>query len=483
MWKPPERIKHVIRPGTWPSAREAASATLFTPLRVGPMELAHRGWVPAMVPWRANAEGFVTDAVLEWYERFASGRPAALVVEATGIRDVPSGPLLRIGDDRFIQGLSRLVETVHRASHGETKILIQLIDFLAVRRRPQAEVYFKRFLEITDQHRQSLGAQAWSEDAVRDRLSELSEAELQEVLSARECEALWKGYRERVTDTHLPHVADLPSVLPGLFAEAAGRARTAGFDGVELHYAHAYTMSSLLSALNDRDDGYGGSRENRVRLPMEVFSAVRDAVGDDLAVGCRMLSEDCIEGGSTIEDAIWFATEFAGAGMDFISVSRGGRFEDAARPKIGEAVYPYTGPSGYECMPTAISDAFGPVGRNIEPTARIRAAVREAGYDTPIVVAGGIHGFELAESLLTDGMADLIGLARQSLADPDWFLKLRLGAGDEIRVCEYTNYCEGLDQKHKPVTCKLWDRVSLEEPGIRLTADNRRRMTAPGWRG
>ncbi|MBT6139947.1 MAG: NADH:flavin oxidoreductase, partial [Rhodospirillaceae bacterium] len=72
---------------------------------------------------------------------------------------------------------------------------------------------------------------------------------------------------------------------------------------------------------------------------------------------------------------------------------------------------------------------------------------------------------------------------RQSLADPDWFLKLRLGAGDEIRVCEYTNYCEGLDQKHKPVTCKLWDRVSLEEPGIRLTADNRRRMTAPGWRG
>ena len=106
MWKPPERIKHVIRPGTWPSAREAAAATLFTPLRVGPMELAHRGWVPAMVPWRANAEGFVTDAVLEWYERFASGRPAALVVEATGIRDVPSGPLLRIGDDRFIQGLS-----------------------------------------------------------------------------------------------------------------------------------------------------------------------------------------------------------------------------------------------------------------------------------------------------------------------------------------------------------------------------------------
>ena len=84
---------------------------------------------------------------------------------------------------------------------------------------------------------------------------------LAEVLDARELEALRMGARERVTDTHLPHIRELPQVLPEAFAAAARRAREAGFDGVELHYAHAYTMASFLSALNTRDDGYGGSRD------------------------------------------------------------------------------------------------------------------------------------------------------------------------------------------------------------------------------
>jgi hypothetical protein len=70
---------------------------------------------------------------------------------------------------------------------------------------------------------------------------------------------------------------------------------------------------------------------------------------------------------------------------------------------------------------------------------------------------------------------------RQRLADPDWFLKLRLGKGGEVRVCEYTNYCEGLDQKHKQVTCQLWDRVQLDEPGVKFSRDGRRRLTAPRW--
>ena len=73
------------------------------------------------------------------------------------------------------------------------------------------------------------------------------------------------------------------------------------------------------------------------------------------------------------------------------------------------------------------------------------------------------------------------GAARQSLADPDWFLKLKLGKGDQVRVCEYTNYCEGLDQKHKQVTCQLWDRLQLDEQGVKLTLDGRRRLVAPEW--
>jgi len=195
-----------------------------------------------------------------------------------------------------------------------------------------------------------------------------------------------------------------------------------------------------------------------------------------------MLSDECIEGGSGLEDALYFAEKFAHAGMDFLSFSRGGKFEDAARPGVGQAVYPYTGRSGYECMPHFISDEQGPFGRNIEPTAKLRAHIRAQGFETPIVIAGGIHGFEQAEGLLQNGMADIIGMARQTLADPDWFLKVKTGNGQEVRTCKYTNYCEGLDQKHKIVTCQLWDREDMDDDNLNKTPDGKRRMTAPLWR-
>ena len=443
------------------------------------MELAERTWVPAMVPWRATEDGEVTQDVLDWYRRFAEGRPGAIVVEATGIRDIPSGPLLRIGDDRFIPGLRQLVETVREASGGRTRLLIQCIDFLTIRRRPEPEKFFRRYLEITDRHRDALDLD--DEDEIREALQAIDDADLDEILTERELESLRYGYRERVTDTELPHVAELPEVLPGLFSAAARRAREAGFDGVELHYAHAYTMASFLSPTNTRDDGYGGSPENRIRLPLEVLAAVRSEVGADYPVGCRYLARECIPGGTELEDAVYYGVEFARAGMDYLSLSRGGKFDDAKQPRIGWAAYPYTGPSGYECMPTAISDEIGPFGRNIPAVAAIRAAVREAGFETPVVAAGGISTFNQAEQILESGEADIVGSARQSLADPDWFRKMRLGRGEEIRRCIFTNYCEGLDSMHKQVTCQLWDREDLDETGIPMSSDGKRRLVAPGW--
>jgi dimethylglycine catabolism A len=482
MWRPPQRIPFEAALGRIPSRQEAAQALLFSPITVGNLGLAQRTWVPAMVPWRATDDGFVTDGVIEWYSRFARGQPGAIVVEATGIRDIPSGPLLRIGHDRFIPGLQRLTAAVRDASGGRTSLFIQLIDFLAIRRRPERARFLETFLQITDSHRQAFGDPAIGDAEVRNRLAALPDAELAQVLAPRELEALQFGHRERITDMDLPHIRALPTVLPGLFADAAARAKAAGFDGVELHYAHAYTMASFLSRTNTRADGYGGSREERARLPTEVIAAVRTRVGRDYVIGCRYLADECIDGGSPVDDAVYFGVELARAGLDFISTSRGGKFDDAKQPSIGAAVYPYTGPSGYECMPQYISDERGPFGRNAEPTARIRRAIRDAGFGTPVICTGGIHNFDLAERLLTDGICDIVGAARQSLADPDWFLKLASGHGRSIRVCDYTNYCEGLDQKHKPVTCHLWDKEGLADPGVMLAPDGRRRLTAPEWR-
>jgi len=489
MWKFSNPIKHAIPETRWPSAEEAARSLLFQPIAIGPISLENRTWVPAMVPWRATEDGFVTQANLDWYRRFAEGQPGALVVEATGVRDIPSGPLLRIGHDRFLPGLRQLVETVREAGGGHTRLFIQILDFLAVKRRPEPAKFIQRFLKIGNHHRKAIAEvtadESWlsaEEERVRKFLSNSSDEIIESVLDERELESLRFGYRERVTDTSLPHIRELPQVLPGIFADAACRAREAGFDGVELHYAHAYTMAGFLSALNNRADDYGGARENRVRLPLEVYAAVRERVGNDYVVGVRFLGDEVIEGGNRIEDAAYFGVEFARAGFDFLSISKGGKFEDAQQPKVGQAVYPYTGQSGYECMPTTLSDERGPFGRSVPQVAAIKRSVNSAGFKPPIVATGGITTFEQAEVILQRGEADIVGLARQALADPDWFLKVKLGRGDEIRRCTYTNYCEALDQAHRQVTCKLWDRKELDEPGVSLAEDGRRRLLAPKWR-
>jgi 2,4-dienoyl-CoA reductase-like NADH-dependent reductase (Old Yellow Enzyme family) len=437
-----------------------------------------------MVPWRCSSEGLVGADIIDWYGRFADGRPGVLVVEATGIRDVPSGPLMRIGHERFEAGLAELVAEVRKRSAGETLVFLQLIDFLAVKRRPTREDYLRRFLTITDRHREGL-EQGGTDEEVREALLALPHEELCALLTEREVRDLEMGYRETVNDTHLPHIADLPRRLPGLFADAAQRARAAGFDGVELHLAHAYTMASFLSPRNRRTDGYGGDRQGRHRLPLEALSAVRARVGGDLAVGCRILGDEAIEGGGRIDDACAAACDLAAGGMDWISVSKGGKFEDARQPRVGEAVYPYTGPSGLECMPTVRVSGPPPFGRNLPLARAVRRALRAAGHAIPVVGAGGMNSFELCERALSEGDCDLVGAARQSLADPDWWRKMELGLGTDIRRCAYTNYCEGLDQKHAQVTCRLWDRdFSAPDPGggkPARSSDGKRRLLPPPW--
>ena len=234
------------------------------------------------------------------------------------------------------------------------------------------------------------------------------------------------------------------------------RARAqAGFDGVELHYAHAYTMASFLSALNTRDDGYGGTRENRVRLPLEVIRAVRGAVGERFVVGCRYLGDECIAGGNRVDDAAWFGVEFARAGLDFLSLSRGRqvRGRQAAEGRLGRVSLHR--PERLRVHADGLLRRARPV-RPQRPPRRVRAAVRAAGFRTPIVTSGGISTSSRPRAP-PRGEADIVASARQSLADPDWFRKMRLGRGQRVRRCDFTNYCEALDQQHKQVTCKLWD--------------------------
>ena len=294
-------------------------------------------------------------------------------------------------------------------------------------------------------------------------------------------EALGFGYRERITD--MQHAA-YPRSAAGAarsLCGCGGAGREAGFDGVELHYAHAYTMASFLSRTNTRDDGYGGARENRVRLPLEVFAEVRRRVGKHFAVGCRFLADECIDGGSEVDDAAFFGAAFARAGMDFLSTSRGGKFDDAKQPAVGGAAYPYTGQSGYECMPQYISDERGPFGRNAEPTAAIRKAVRDAGSAAPVVCTGGVHNFEMAEDYLA---ARRLRHCRRGAA-----IARRSGLVSQNALGARAAKC---GCANTPITAKGSTRNTRRSPASsgtsllsagteRRTPDGKRRLTAPAW--
>jgi 2,4-dienoyl-CoA reductase-like NADH-dependent reductase (Old Yellow Enzyme family) len=411
-----------------------------------------------MVTWRGTEDGFVTRDVHDIYLRYAMGGAGMIVLEATGIRDVASGPLLRLSDDRFVPGLRALVTEMRAA--GPSLVMPQIIDFLKIATRKPTRVFMESMVR---------------RGTLPDTVLALGDAEFERdharYLTPRQQRDFLYGYRQTIEDLDLAEIRR----IPGWFAAAARRARECGFDGVELHFAHAYTMASFLSVANGRTDAYGGRFENRMRLPLEVVRAVREETGPDFIVGCRflgsedILGEDGVIRGNTLEDAQEIAVELARAGIDVLSVSRGGKFEDARQPAVGEAMYPYTGNSGARCIPRSRKD---PVAVNTYLAEGIRAAVRAAGFAVPVVTAGKIHTFEQAEGILREERADLIGMARALLADPDLPRKWRGGADADARACVFCPYCEDEDQHHRVVTCTLWPK----DP-----RDHRRRLIPSRW--
>jgi 2,4-dienoyl-CoA reductase-like NADH-dependent reductase (Old Yellow Enzyme family) len=443
------------------NAISRAESLAFSPFPIGRggLVMANRLWLPAMVTWRSNEDGIVTDDVRQIYRRYAEGGAGMIVLEAMGIRDVASGPLMRIGHDRFVPDLARLAADIHAS--GQSLVIPQLIDFLKISTRKPT----RGFME-------GLVKRGQLSEAILDVSDDAFELNYEDYLpDERLRHDFLFGYRQTI------HELDVDEIqrIPGWFAAAARRAQQAGFDGVELHFAHAYTIASFLSVTNQRRDRYGGSFANRVRLAHEVIDEVRGAVGEQFLVGSRYLGSEDIAApdgsiyGNTIEDAERIGVELAAAGMDFLSISRGGKFDDALQPPVGAAVYPYTGYSGHVCMPR---DKKSPSAVNAFLAARIRQAVRQAGFTTPIVGSGKIASFEVAERLLSEGQMDLVGMARALLADPDLPRKWRVGADEEVRTCVFCPYCEVEDQAHRMVTCTLWPKDPV---------DKRRRLIPPAW--
>ena len=379
---------------------------LLEPIEINGMLLPNRIVLPAMVTRLSGEDGCVNQDIRDRYLRFAHGGAGLIVVEAMSVHGGKSGPLLRISDDSFIPGQAEMVSAMH--DMGPSKVAAQIIHFLKIARS------------------------GW-----RQKVSDLSREEIRAIIRQ--------------------------------YAEVAGRVRRAGYDAVELHMAHAYTLSSFLSLRNRRPDEYGRSLENRMRPMTEAIRAVRAEVGPDFPVGVRFDAEECIKNGYTLSDSREMALRMAKLGCDWVSVSAGGKFEDAIH-KPGEPLYPYTGYSGDRCMPSVNY----PDGANIYLSEGIKSYLNQKGYRVPVVATGKIRTPALAESILVESRADLIGMARALLADPDWPRKVIEGRSDKIVRCVYGNVCKALDENFRKVRCVLWPKGALQAPLIQDSA-------APEW--
>jgi 2,4-dienoyl-CoA reductase-like NADH-dependent reductase (Old Yellow Enzyme family) len=371
---------------------------LFSPMTLRGVTFPNRIMRTSMVSGLATEEGSVTDNLIQRYQREAKGGVGAIVVEAAVIIPSKSPYNLRISSDDFVPGLSNVVSGI-REVNKEVAVGIQIMQHLKLAR---------------------------------------------------------SGWRQKVEDFKKE---DLPVIVENHVA-AAKRALAAGFQFIELHMAHAYVLSSFLSRSNMRDDEYGGTLRNRMKLPMEVYQAVRSVVGEKFPLGVRINGEDFCVVGNTLAQSNVIARRLAEAGADYISVSAGSRFEDALAPVEGSPPDPMSGYSGHRMSPWH----WFPDGTHVYLAEGVREAVRGAGFNTPVVTAGKIREPSHAERILQQEKADVVGLCRALLCDPDWPAKAKEGREKELVRCVACNWCLEADSRYEKVTCDRWPQGNLNAP-------------------
>jgi len=341
---------------------------LFTPLTLRRLEFRNRIFVSPMCQYSAT-DGFPTDWHLVHLGSRAVGGVGLVIVEATGV--TPEGRIsphdVGIWLDAHIDPLARIVRFVKEQGAAAG-------------------------IQLAHAGRKASTAAPW------ERGGGLAPAEGGWTPVAPSAIPFANGYAT-------PHALTANEIagLVERFAEAADRARAAGFDAIELHAAHGYLLHEFLSPLtNLREDEFGGSFENRIRFPLAVARRLREAWPDSLPVFVRISATDWVEGGWSLDESIEFSRRLKEIGIDLVDCSSGGLVADARIP---------VGP-GYQTP--------------------LAAAVRkEAGIATGAV--GMVTSPEQAEQILATGQADAVLLARELLRNPYWPLVAarRLGASIE----------------------------------------------------
>jgi 2,4-dienoyl-CoA reductase (NADPH2) len=360
---------------------------LFSPTTVGDKELPNRLIMAPLYTGYATMEGRLTPYLVEHYRMMGASGLAMVVVESVAVTASDMGSLrtIRAHDDEHVEDLAQIAQAIHE---GGALACCQI-------NHPG------RFALLSG----PVGPSPVEVSGMTPR--ELTAPEIRELVQA--------------------------------YAAAARRVKQAGFDMVELHGGTGYLLASFVSPrTNQRTDAYGGSPEARMRFPLEVLEAAREAVGQDFPVGYRFLVNEWLPGGFEPPEDQAVAQALEKGGVAYLSVM-GGTYESFFLPEVIER----SAQDGY------MSDLAG----------RIKQAV-----SVPVVTAGRITNPALAEKIVEEEQADLIGLARMILTDPDWVQKAREGREAEILECRTgCDVCVSQVMGGQAVVCAAWPKEKRAE--------------------
>lgn len=373
---------------------------LLKPITIRSLEIPNRVVMPPMGTALGNSDGTVSDANIAYIRRRAGSRAGLYITEIVEVHPLgaASPRCMGVWDDRFIPGLSRLADAVH-AQGG--RIAMQL-------HHAGRESYY----QLTQ-------GRAVAPSAVPSYLfgfagtpREMTPDEIRETIAA--------------------------------FGAAALRARSAGFDAVELHGAHGYLLMQFLSAhSNRRTDEYGGDFRDRARFMIECIAEVRRQVGDDFPISLRISGEECIKGGYGIEDMQSIVPDLVKAGADLIHTSFGTHGNAGVNIDTPNPSAPAEYEQGFK--------------------ARLARKIKEV-TDVPVIAVGRFTDPYFMNEVIARGDADLVAVGRQHLADPDFLNNARNGRPEDTFECLACNQgcIERLIFEQKPVRCAINPQTGQE---------------------
>jgi 2,4-dienoyl-CoA reductase (NADPH2) len=380
---------------------------LFSPIELGKLRLKNRVVMTAM-DLSYTAEGYVTDRLAAFYEERARGGAGLIIVGGCKIDEYSGAKeMMEISDDRFIPGLQRLTDALHRYN---SYVAAQLF-------------HAGKYAHSSEIGRQPIAPSAIASKFTREEPREMAGKDIKRTVEN--------------------------------FAKAAERAKKAGFDAVEILGNAGYLISEFLSPItNKRTDQYGGSLEARMKFGLEVTDAVRSVVGKDFTVLMRLAGNDFMPGGNTNKETRLFAIELEKHGIDAFNITGG--WHETRVPQV-----PMELPRG----------GFAYLAKGVKSV-----------VSKPVIACNRINDPLIADELIRQGSADMVGFARALLADPEMPNKAKEGRLEEITLCIGCNQgCLDNSLRHRAVECMVNPRVSHEhEVPYKYQATNPKKVMVVG---